>query len=44
VLIVKLELGYSNYFGFELRSIQEFFAAGYLTDTSINSQQRFSRF
>lgn len=41
VLLVKLE---PEYFGFELRSIQEFFAAGYLNDTSFNSEQRFKRF
>ena len=41
VLLVKLE---PEYFGFELRSIQEFFAAGYLTDTASDSTQRFKRF
>lgn len=41
VLLVELETGY---FGFELRSIQEFFAAGYLADTAKNDKQRFERF
>ena len=41
VLLVKLEPGF---FGFELRSFQEFFAAGYLNDTALNSEQRFNRF
>jgi hypothetical protein len=41
VLLVKLE---SDFFGFELRSIQEFFAACYLTDTASDSTQRFKRF
>ncbi len=41
VLLVEVETGY---FGFELRSIQEFFAAAYLTDTAKNNKQRFERF
>jgi shikimate kinase len=41
VLLVELE---SDYFGFELRSIQEFFAAAYLADTAKNDKQRFERF
>ena len=41
VLLVELETGY---FGFELRSIQEFFAAAYLTDTAKDNTQRFERF
>lgn len=41
VLLVGLEPGL---FGFELRSIQEFFAAGYLTDTASDNRQRFERF
>ena len=41
VLIVELDKGV---FGFELRSLMEFFAAGHLTDTALNSRQRFQRF
>ncbi len=41
VLIVEMEPGM---FGFELRSIQEFFAAGHLTDTAKDSTQRYERF
>lgn len=41
VLIVELT---SGDFGFELRSLQEFFAAGHLTDTAKNSNQRYERF
>jgi len=41
VLIVESPAGI---FGFELRSIQEFFAACHLTDTSQDTSQRFSRF
>jgi hypothetical protein len=43
VLLVELQKGY---YGFELRSFQEFFAAAYLVDTAFenNSQQRFRRF
>ncbi|MGA2308041.1 MAG: hypothetical protein ABSG57_00660 [Candidatus Bathyarchaeia archaeon] len=41
VLIVEMEPGF---FGFELRSLQEFFAAGHLTDTAEDSTQRFERF
>src|SRR5258708_2731176 len=41
VLLVGLEAGQ---WGFELRSIQEFFAAGYLTDTAVDNRQRFDRF
>jgi hypothetical protein len=41
VLLVELE---TSFFGFELRSIQEFFAAGYLADTALNNRQRFERF
>ena len=41
VLIVELQDGA---FGFELRSLQEFFAAGHLTDSATGSGQRFSRF
>jgi hypothetical protein len=41
VLLVELEAGF---FGFELRSIQEFFAAAYLADTASDNKQRFSRF
>jgi hypothetical protein len=41
VLIVELEPGI---FGFELRSLQEFFCAGHLTDSSKDSRQRFERF
>lgn len=33
-----------GFFGFELRSIQEFFAAGYLVDTAADNAQRFERF
>ncbi|MGA2467729.1 MAG: hypothetical protein ABSH06_25705 [Thermodesulfobacteriota bacterium] len=41
VLLVGLETGV---FGFELRSIQEFFAAGFLADTASDNRQRFERF
>jgi hypothetical protein len=41
VLLVQPEDGF---FGFELRSIQEFFAAGYLVDTAVDNAQRFERF
>lgn len=41
VLIVEQ---HPNSFGFELRSIQEFFAASHLTDTSVNTEQRYMRF
>ncbi|MGA9040465.1 MAG: hypothetical protein WB421_08015 [Terriglobales bacterium] len=41
VLLVQPEDGF---FGFELRSIQEFFAAGYLVDTAGDNIQRFERF
>lgn len=41
VLLVELENGF---FGFELRSIQEFFAAAYLADTASDDSQRFERF
>lgn len=40
VLIVESP---ANIFGFELRSIQEFFAASYLLDTSSDSNQRYQR-
>ncbi|WP_459683596.1 NACHT domain-containing protein [Rhodococcus sp. no. 34] len=41
VLIVEPS---KNRFGFELRSIQEFFAACHLVDTSQNTDQRYRRF
>jgi hypothetical protein len=41
VLIVESP---ANIFGFELRSIQEFFAASYLSDTSSDTVQRYDRF
>lgn len=41
VLLVEFD---DNFFGFELRSIQEFFAAGWLADRAIKSEQRFKRF
>jgi hypothetical protein len=41
VLIVESP---ANIFGFELRSIQEFFAACYLSDTSSDTIQRYDRF
>jgi len=41
VLIVEPE---PDQFGFELRSLQEFFAAGHLLDTASSSEQRYSRF
>ena len=41
VLIVELQQGE---FGFELRSLQEFFAAAHLVDTAQDSSQRFRRF
>ncbi|MFY1596566.1 NACHT domain-containing protein [Micromonospora sp. WMMD737] len=41
VLLVEPSLGY---FGFELRSIQEFFAAAHLVDTARSSTQRSERF
>ncbi|MGW0666409.1 NACHT domain-containing protein [Streptomyces sp. NPDC002746] len=41
VLIVEPAAGV---FGFELRSIQEFFAACHLADTSIDTAQRYKRF
>lgn len=41
VLIVEPE---ADVFGFELRSIQEFFAACHLADTSSDTVQRYSRF
>ncbi|QYN37896.1 hypothetical protein K1T35_12005 [Pseudonocardia sp. DSM 110487] len=41
VLIVE---PYSGRFGFELRSLQEFFAACHLVDTSRNTDQRYRRF
>jgi len=33
-----------DHFGFELRSIQEFFAACHLSDTPVNTEQRYLRF
>lgn len=41
VLIVELE---PKVFGFELRSLQEFFAAAHLADTAKNTIQRYRRF
>jgi hypothetical protein len=41
VLIVESP---ADIFGFELRSIQEFFAACYLSDTAANTDQRYERF
>lgn len=41
VLIVELENGF---FGFELRSLQEFFAAAHLSDTARDTTQRYNRF
>ena len=41
VLIVESP---ADVFGFELRSIQEFFAACYLVDTATNTEQRYRRF
>ncbi len=41
VMIVESPVGY---FGFELRTIQEFFAACHLADTSIDTEQRYRRF
>jgi hypothetical protein len=41
VLIVESP---ADVFGFELRSIQEFFAACYLVDTASNTEQRYQRF
>jgi len=41
VLIVESP---ADIFGFELRSIQEFFAASYLSDTAANTDQRYERF
>lgn len=41
VLLVELE---SGFFGFEQRSLQEFFAAGYMADMASDSDQRFKRF
>jgi hypothetical protein len=40
VLLVEPEPGF---FGFELRSLQEFFAGAYLVQTAHNTQQRFDR-
>ena len=40
VLLVEPEPGF---FGFELRSLQEFFAGAYLVQTARNTQQRFDR-
>lgn len=41
VLLVEFDDGS---FGFDLRSIQEFFAAGWLTDQAKGNEQRFERF
>ena len=41
VLLVEFDDGS---FGFDLRSIQEFFAAGWLTDRAAGDKQRFERF
>ena len=41
VLLVEFDDGS---FGFDLRSIQEFFAAGWLTDRAAGDKQRFDRF
>ncbi|MFC0435579.1 NACHT domain-containing NTPase [Kutzneria buriramensis] len=41
VLIVE---PHKDAFGFELRSLQEFFAACHLADTSVDTNQRYSRF
>jgi hypothetical protein len=42
-LVLVVELSTGNY-GFELRSIQEFFAAAHLSDTSSGTEQRVARF
>jgi len=34
----------ATFYGFELRSIQEFFAACHLTDTALDTEQRYRRF
>jgi len=41
VLIIEPTEGH---YGFELRSIQEYFAACHLADTSLNTQERYARF
>ena len=41
VMLVEPETGF---FGFELRSLQEFFASAYLAQTASDTQQRFVRF